>query len=215
MSRERSAQTTGGLLACTRYRPAHVRGDPERDSTAAGGLHTVGTYVARQYRHRLLSLPETVGLEVCGVAGVRVLIHEVELLRRRRHTQLRHGGSIPRFILLADVVRYSDGSEDADDDDERIVIKTQTQESLGFVPCSPRAASTGWNRRDACRSKSRLRWPQAGEKEDRPKSHQIRTFYCSLCSRMFYETFSMEDHNPDALQRSPNEHCCCWRPIRR
>jgi hypothetical protein len=39
--------------------------------------------------------------------------------------------------------------------DDRIVIKTQTQESLGFVPYSLRAASTGWNWRGACRS-SRL-----------------------------------------------------------
>src|ERR687897_513904 len=37
----------------------------------------------------------------------------------------------------------------------RIVIKTQTQESLGFVPYSLRAASTGWNWRGPCRS-SRL-----------------------------------------------------------
>jgi hypothetical protein len=37
----------------------------------------------------------------------------------------------------------------------RIVIKTQTQESLGFVPYSLRAASIGWNWRGACRS-SRL-----------------------------------------------------------
>jgi hypothetical protein len=84
----------------------------------------------------LLSLLETVGFEVCGVAGVRVLIHVIELLRRRRHTQLRHGGSIPRLILLADVVRYSDGSEYPDDNDDRIVAKLQTQESSGFVRCS-------------------------------------------------------------------------------
>jgi hypothetical protein len=30
-------------------------------------------------------------------------------------------------------------------EDHRIVIKTQTQESLGFVPYSLRAASTVWN----------------------------------------------------------------------
>ena len=141
MSRERAAQTTGGLLACTRYRSAHVLGDPERDSTAAGGLHTVGTYVARQYRYHLLSLPETVGLEICGVAGVRVLIHVVELLRRGRHTQLRHGGSVPRLILLADVVWNGDGSEDPEDNDDRIVAKLQTQGASGFGRCSQKTVA--------------------------------------------------------------------------
>jgi hypothetical protein len=91
----------------------------------------------------LLSLPETVGFEVCGVAGVRVLIHVMELLRSRRHTQLRHGGSVPGLILLADVVRDSDCSEYPDDNDERIVAKLQTQENSDFVLYSPRAASTG------------------------------------------------------------------------
>jgi hypothetical protein len=90
----------------------------------------------------LLSLPETVGFEVCGVAGVRVLIHVMELLRRRRHTKLRHGGVL-RLLLLADVVRYGDGGEYPDYYDYRIVAKLQTQESLGFVPYCRRAASTG------------------------------------------------------------------------
>jgi hypothetical protein len=90
----------------------------------------------------LLSLPETVGFEVCGIAGVRVLMHVMELLRRRRHTQLRHGGSIPRLILLADVVRDGDGSEDPDDNDDRIVTKPQTRENSDFVLYSPTAAST-------------------------------------------------------------------------
>jgi hypothetical protein len=90
----------------------------------------------------LLSLPETVGFEVRGVAGVRVLIHVIELLRRRRHTQLRHGGGVLRLVLLADVVRYSDGGEYPDDNDDRIVAKLQTRLNSGFVLYSPRAVST-------------------------------------------------------------------------
>jgi hypothetical protein len=82
----------------------------------------------------LRSLPETVGFEVCGVAGVRVPVHVIELLRCGRHTQLRHGGGVLRLVLLADVIRYRDGGEYPDYNDDRIVIKTQTQESLGFVP---------------------------------------------------------------------------------
>jgi CRP-like cAMP-binding protein len=50
----------------------------------------------------------------------------------------------------------------------RIVIKTQTQESLGFVPYSLRAASTGWNWRGACRS-SRL----AARRHRRPKPYAL------------------------------------------
>ena len=125
MRRERSTPTPGDLLACACYRPARILGDPERVS-ATRGLHTVGTGVGRPYRHHLRSLPETVSLEVCDVAGVRVLIHVIELLRRRRHTQLRHGGGVPRLVLLADVVRYSDGGEYPDDDNDRIVAKLQT-----------------------------------------------------------------------------------------
>src|SRR5688500_18618683 len=106
------------LLACASSRPAHIRGDPERAS-AARGLHTVGTGVCRTYRHHLLSLPETVGFEVCGVAGVCVLIHEMEFLRRRRHTQLRHGCGVLCLLLLADIVRYSDGGEYPDYYDHR------------------------------------------------------------------------------------------------
>jgi hypothetical protein len=90
----------------------------------------------------LLSLPETVGFEVCGVAGVRVLIHIIELLRRRRHTQLRHGGGVLRLVLLADVIRYRDGGEYPDDNDDRIVAKLQTQGNSDFVLYSPRGAST-------------------------------------------------------------------------
>jgi hypothetical protein len=82
----------------------------------------------------LLSLSETVDFEICGVAGVSVLIHVIELLRRRRHTQLRHGGGVLRLVLLADVVRYSDGGEYPDDNDDRIVAKLQTEAGLGFAP---------------------------------------------------------------------------------
>src|SRR5688572_9684889 len=139
--RERSAQTTGALLACTRYRSARILGDPERDS-AARGLHTVGTGVGRTYRHHLLSLPETVGFEVCGVAGVCVLIHEMEFLRRRRHTQLRHGCGVLCLLLLADIVRYSDCGEYPDYYDHRIVARLQTQGNSGFVRCSQKTVLT-------------------------------------------------------------------------
>jgi hypothetical protein len=91
----------------------------------------------------LLSLPETVGFEVRGVAGVRVLIHVIELLRRRRHTQLRHGGGVLRLVLLADVIWYRDGGEYPDNNDDRIVAKLQTRVNSDFVPYSPRVASTG------------------------------------------------------------------------
>src|SRR5918994_3485720 len=50
----------------------------------------------------------------------------------------------------------------------RIVIKTQTQESLGFEPYSLRAASTGWNWRGAFRS-SRL----AAHRHRRPKPYAL------------------------------------------
>jgi hypothetical protein len=39
---------------------------------------------------------------------------------------LRHGGGVLRLVLLADVVRYSDGGEYPDDDNDRIVAKLQT-----------------------------------------------------------------------------------------
>src|SRR5215207_827250 len=123
------------LLARACYGPARVLGDPERTS-AAGGLHAVGTGVSGPYRHHLRSLSETVGFEVCGVAGVRVPVHVVELLRRRRHTQLCHGCGVLRLVLLADVVRYRDGGQYPYDNDDRIVTKSQTQENLGFVRCS-------------------------------------------------------------------------------
>jgi hypothetical protein len=138
--RELSTPTAGDLLACARYRPARILGDPERAS-ATRGLHTVGTGVGRPYRHHLLSLPETVGFEICGVAGVRVLIHVIELLRRRRHTQLRHGGGVLRLVLLADVIWYRDGGEYPDNNDDRIVAKPQTQGSSGFVRCSQKTVS--------------------------------------------------------------------------
>jgi hypothetical protein len=48
------------------------------------------------------------------------------LLRRRRHAQLHYGGSVLRLVLLADVIWYSDGGEYPNDNDDRIVIKTQT-----------------------------------------------------------------------------------------
>ena len=131
MRRELSTPTAGDLLACARYRPARILGDPERAS-ATRGLHTVGTGVGRPYRHHLLSLPETVGFEICGVAGVRVLIHVMELLRRRRHTQLRHGGGVLRLVLLADVVRYSDGGEYPDDDDGPYCCQTTNTGELRF-----------------------------------------------------------------------------------
>jgi hypothetical protein len=54
---------------------------------------------------------------------------------------LRQGGSVPRLILLADVVRDSDGSEYPDDNDDRIVAKLQTRMSSGFVRCSQRMVS--------------------------------------------------------------------------
>jgi hypothetical protein len=107
-------------------------GDPECAS-AAGGFHAVGTGVGGPYRHRLRSLPETVGFEVCGVACVRVLIHVVELLRRRRHSQLCHGCGVLRLVLLADVIRYGDGCQYPDDNDDRILAKSQTEENSNFV----------------------------------------------------------------------------------
>ena len=73
----------------------------------------------------------------------KVLIHVMELLRCRRHTQLGQGGSVPRLILLADVVRDSDGSEYPDDNDDRIVAKLQTWVNSISCCLSPRVASTG------------------------------------------------------------------------
>jgi hypothetical protein len=112
-------------LACARFGPACVLGDPERASTARG-LHTVGTGVRSSYRNLLRSLPETVGFEFCRRPGVRVLIDIIELLRRRRGAQLRHGGGVLRLVLLADVVGYRDGGEYPDNNDDRIVSKPQT-----------------------------------------------------------------------------------------
>jgi hypothetical protein len=55
---------------------------------------------------------------------------------------LRHGGSVLRLVLLADVIRYRDGGEYPDDNDDRIVAKLQTRVNSGFVLYSPRAVST-------------------------------------------------------------------------
>lgn len=113
----RVAPTLVALLARARFGPARVLGDLERAS-ATRGLHTVGAGVSSPYRNLLLSLPETVGFEFCRRPGVRVLIDVIELLRRGRGTQLRHGGSILRLVLLADVIGYRDGSEYPNDNDD-------------------------------------------------------------------------------------------------
>ena len=134
--------TWGVSLACARYRPARILGDLER-AFATRGLHAVSSGIGCPYRHLLRSLPETIGFEVCCGPGVRVLLGVVQLLRRGRHAQLRHGGGVLRLVLLTDVIGYRDGAEYPDYNDDRIAIKTQTQESLGFVPYSLRAASTG------------------------------------------------------------------------
>jgi hypothetical protein len=42
--------------------------------------------------------------------------------------------------LLADVIRYRDGGEYPDYNDDRIVAKLQTQGHSGFVPCSQKTA---------------------------------------------------------------------------
>jgi len=91
----------------------------------------------------LLSLPETISFEICSVAGVRVLVNVIELLRRGRGTQLRHGGCDLRLVLLADVIGYRDGGKYSNYDDDRIVAKLQTQGNSDFVLYSARAASTG------------------------------------------------------------------------
>jgi len=101
----------------------------------------MGACVSGHYRHQLRSLPKTVGYQVCDVSGVSVLIHVIELLRGGRHTQLRHGGGVFRLVLLADVVRYGDGGEYPDDEDDRIVARLQTQGNSGFGRCSQKMVS--------------------------------------------------------------------------
>src|SRR5215208_180313 len=133
------------FLASARQWPSCVLGDPERGATAAGGLHAVRTGIRGHYRYLLLSLPETIGLEFRRGPGVRVLLDVIQLLRCGRGTQLRHGRGVYRLVLLADVIGYRDGGEYPDDHDNCIVSKPQTKENSGFVPYSPRAASTGWN----------------------------------------------------------------------
>src|SRR5215211_8402493 len=112
------AAPSRALLAFAGYGPTRLLGDLERPF-AARGLHAVSTGVRGPHGHHLLSLPETVGFEVCYGPGVRVLLGVVELLRRCRGTQLRHGGGVLGLVLLADVIGYRDSAEYPDDNYDR------------------------------------------------------------------------------------------------
>jgi hypothetical protein len=122
------------LLAWAGFWPARICGDLER-AAAARRLHAVGTGARGLYRHRLFSLPETVGFEVGRVGGVLIMLSVVELLRRCRGTQLRFGGGILRFILLAHVRGDRDGGEYPDDNDHRIIARLQTRKGSGSALC--------------------------------------------------------------------------------
>src|SRR5215211_6146734 len=112
------AAPSRALLAFAGYGPTRLLGDLERPF-AARGLHAVSTGVRGSHGHHLLSLPETVGFEVCYGPGVCVLLGVVELLCRCRGTQLRHGGGVLGLVLLADVIGYRDSPENPDYDDDR------------------------------------------------------------------------------------------------
>jgi len=95
-------------------------------------IHSISTGLSGPYRHHLPSLPKPVGFELCSVAGVCVLIDVIELVRRGCGTQLRHDGSVLRFVLLAEVGGYRDGGEYSDDNDLPYCCQTTNTGDLRF-----------------------------------------------------------------------------------